>query len=64
MTEQEQTDNYLTTCYLYVDKRGEHIVSYLNGDDEATYQLSRFDLPRGAIGEEMWDRLTMGLPRI
>lgn len=57
---------YMQTCFVRVGPvTGQEIISQLSlvGDDEPTDVLYRQDLPTGQVGDEMWVRLTTGLPR-
>lgn len=54
-----ESRQYLDTCYVAVTNRGLEIRS-VAGDEYFT-ELYRSELPRGPIGDEMWERLTTGL---
>lgn len=65
MTDTEATEKYLTHSTLetnYLAPKQEAIVIRNDGGLIDSYVL-RGDLPRGAIGDEMWVRLTTGLTR-
>ena len=57
-----QHETYLDTCFIAVTDRGLGIYSRgVNGDSEPMPQVYRFELPMGAVGDEMWERLSTGL---
>lgn len=64
MTEQDQTEYYLTNCFVGRKINGvEIILSGIGTMVDLTVHAARTEFDNGPIGDEMWARLTMGLPR-